>query len=242
MHNLKIRVRFFKIILYTILIILWIGIDCAQSNQSEYITHKIGIFTFNLPDFVTKLSDEKLQNLIKQITQEAKKLATQSKTAYANQFEESNLTIFSAYATSNEDLIIMIYKDSEPVKADRNKMIDVNMQRINWGITSGYLSKTSQGITKLTVDMINCLLMDVNFQTGERLQTYTFFISEKIYGSMEYAIVIKTKNSTQFPYTDVIRYFINSLQIKLSLDNTKCVFKPVMTDEDLINCGAKSSY
>lgn len=173
------------------------------------------------------------------MSQEASKLAEKSKTAGAEQFTEQNFTMFAAYATVTEDLLIIMYQEQLPVTKDREVMLELNTQRINWGIASGYLSPTSKGVTKLNIDGIPSLLMDVVLPTGERLQTYMFFISKDYYGSMGYVIVIKTKNSTQAPHTYRIKNFIGSLRIKLPFNETKCVIKPVMTDEERFHCGAK---
>lgn len=236
------KLKFFKLILITVCSIPLVNCTTQLVNSNIPLANAQSIddvFNFSLPASVSKLNDAKLLKLMQQMSKEAGKLAEKSKTAGAEQFTDQNFTMFAAYATVMENLLIILYQEQLPVTKDRDAMLELNTRRINWGIAGGYLSPTSKGVTKLNIDGIPSLLMDVVLATGERLQTYTFFISTKDYGSMGYAMVIKTKSSTQVPYTNLIKHFIDSLRIKLPLDKTKCVIKPVMTDEERFHCGAK---
>ena len=146
-----------------------------QETTSEK-THTEGIFTFKAPANLRKIQGPRAESLKSQMIQGGRELAEASGSADPNLFTESSLTFFAAYELGAGDSIFALVGDKLPVEMNRDEMFNTNSKRIQWGRNAGQLSSDSKGVSKLDIDGIPTLLMDIVSPNGERLQTYTFFV------------------------------------------------------------------
>jgi hypothetical protein len=137
-----------------------------------------GIFTFEAPFNLKKIQGARAENLKSQMMQGGRELAEASRTADPNLFTKSSLTFFSAYELAGGDFLFILMGVESPVEMNRDEMFNANSERIRWGKDSGQLSSESKGVSKLDIDGIPSLLMDIVSSNGERMQTYTFFIPD----------------------------------------------------------------
>ena len=149
-----------------------------------------GIFTFQAPSNLTKIQGPRVQSLKSQMIQGGAELAKASGTADPHLFAESSLTFFSAYESAKGDILFILLGDKSPGYMNRDEMFSTNSERIRLGKNSGQLSRDSKGVSKLDIDGIPSLLMDIVSTNGERLQTYTFFVPG--YPKHSFAINFKT--------------------------------------------------
>ena len=105
-------------------------------------------------------------------------------------------------------MLFVLLGDKSPVDMNRDEMFKTNSERIRWGKNSGQLSSDSKGVSKLDIDGIPSLLMDIVSPKGERLQTYTFFVPN--HPKHSFAITFKTPKGQ---YQATIDGILGSLKI-----------------------------
>jgi hypothetical protein len=165
------------------------GLAYSQEKTGEKACTE-GVFTFKAPANMTKIQGSRAQSLKSQMMQGGRELAAASGTADPNLFTESTLTFFAAYELGAADSLFVLVGDKVPVDMNRDEMFNTNSERIRWGKNAGQLSSDSKGVSKLEIDGVPTLLMDIVSPNGERLQTYTFFVPEHPKHSL--AITFKT--------------------------------------------------
>jgi len=134
-----------------------------------------------------------------------------SKSADPQLFKEEYLTFFAGYQSPKSRVQIIMVGEKLPVSMNRNEMFRTNTERIEWGKKTGRLFRDSKGVSKLTIDDVPTLLMDVVSQQGERLQTYTFFHSA--YPNNSFAINIMGERVEYEKYSRSIETFINTVKL-----------------------------
>jgi hypothetical protein len=203
----------FSLICISLIPAAFAGTDVSDKNaqsQNEALekTCTEGIFTFKVPSNLTKIEGPRSQSLKSQMMQGGRELAKASGTADPNLFTESSLTFFSAYELAGGDLLFILMGDKSPVEMNRDEMFNTNSERIQWGKNSGQLSNESKGVSKLGIDGIPSLLMDIVSPKRERMQTYTFFVPD--HPKHSFAIAFK---SSEGKYQTTIDEILSSLKI-----------------------------
>ncbi|MCX6908363.1 MAG: tetratricopeptide repeat protein [Verrucomicrobia bacterium] len=182
-------------------------------------TCKEGIFTFKALSNLTKIQGSKAQSLKSQMMQGGRELAEASGSADPNLFTESSLTFFSAYELAGGDLLFILMGDKSPVEMNRDEMFNANSERIRWGKNSNQLSSDSKGVSKLDIDGIPSLLMDIVSPNGERLQTYTFFVPD--HPKHSFAITFKSSKGQHQTMIDGILGSLKIVRAKASIPNSQ---------------------
>jgi len=190
------RILFF-IVCVSLIPVAFADVNTPDANakfQNEALekTCTEGIFTFKVPSNLTKIQGARSESLKSQMMQGGRELAKESGTADPNLFTESSLTFFSAYESAGGDLLFVLMGDKLPIEVNRDEMFNTNSERILWGKNSGQLSSESKGVSKLDIDGIPSLLMDIVSPNRERMQTYTFFVPD--HPKHSFAIAFKSSD------------------------------------------------
>jgi len=172
-----------------------------------------GIFQFSIPSTFLKITGNRLKELKSQMIESGKELAESSRSANSKDFTEKDLPFFSAYEPPDRKVTIVFLGQQNSVISDREEMFRANEERIEWGKNSGRLSKNSKGVSRLTIDGFPSLLMDISFKDGERLQTFTVFVSS--FPKSLFGVTIQFKAGSYELYRESIAFLVDSLKIAL---------------------------
>ena len=159
------------------LVCILTGYVFAQ-NKASQITVKEGIFQLNLSSSFNKVTGNRLKEFKKQMMEGGQELAQSSKSADPKDINEKSLSFFSVFETPDGKVNVFLMGGDNSVVMSRDEMYKTNKERIEWGKNSGRLSKNTKGVSKLMIDNVPCLLMDIETISGGRLLSYLFFVSE----------------------------------------------------------------
>lgn len=202
-----------KLLIVALVFCICFGYACTHDEASKktYKTFKEGIFQVSMPSHFTKVTGRKLKEFRSQYMNGGQELAEASKSADPKVLDKISLSFFSAYDTSQGKVSIFFAGIQTPVVMNRDEMYKTNAERIEWGINSGRLSKNSKGVTKLTIDHVPSLFMDIETIGGGRLLTYLFFVSENPKYSFQIGIVC---NKGHYGKNEgIIKSIVNSVKI-----------------------------
>ena len=170
-----------------------------------------GVFVFQVPRGLSRIPLADLERLKTGMIASGRELAIMSDSADPELFKKEYLRFFSGYQSANGQVMIIMAGEESPVSMNREEMFRTNEERIDWGKNAGQLSGDSKGVTKLSIDGVPALLMDIVSLEGERLQTYTFFHSS--YPKHSFAITIKCPETERADYAQRIETFIDTLRL-----------------------------
>lgn len=173
-----------------------------------------GIFTMSISSQFTKITGSRLEAIKKQMWSGGKDLANNSGLGDP---DEISIDFFSAFSTQEESVLITLssYRSDEIMYYDN--MYESNKKKTQWGIDNGEIAKNSKGVSKIKIDGIQSLLMDVEFSSGHRLQTYILYPPTLQKYSFSVGIMY---NPGYYPkYQSVINDFIKSIKIQFPTKN-----------------------
>jgi len=194
-----------------IILIIYTYLPCVWAN-TKFNTYTEGVFKIAIPSNFTKLTGKLLDEFKEIMIKGGQELARVSKTADPNEINEQQFCFFSVFHNPTGKLLVVLTGYHNSVIMDRDEMYKINAQRIAWGIKSGRLSSSSKGVSKLIIDNIPCLLMDIEAIGGARMLTYLFFVPE--YPKHSFVIDIICENSSCYEENkNVIATIVNSIKI-----------------------------
>jgi len=187
---------------------LWAGSEGMDKTYND------GLFQITLPSDFARVTGSLLDELKRTMLGGARELATASKTADPKEISEKWLSFLSAFQNpSRKLLVILMAAGPETVPMDREEMYKTNTQRITWGKESKRLSKNSKGVSRLMIDNIPCLLMDIETIGGARMLTYSFFLSKYPKHSFQVAISCDDRTCYEKNENDIAT-IVKSIKIK----------------------------
>ncbi len=155
-------------------------LSVPRQGVCEDMNYQEGVFQVNISSDWTRMPDEMLSEMREVMIGGGRDLAESSNLADPNDINEKAIPFVSGFQLQRGDKRILLTFSGvdSPVVMDREEMFETNTERVQWGIDTGRLKKTSKGVSKLELDGIPCLLQDIETQQGGRMQMYSFFIPE----------------------------------------------------------------
>lgn len=170
-------------------ILLWCVFIVSMPTQSrcEEVQYREGIFQVSLSKAWTRMPQGMLDEMKKTMITGGRELATASKSADPNDINQASIPFVSGFQLQDgsKRILMPLSGVTSPIAMDIEDMYKTNSERTKWGIDTGRLKKTSKGVSKLTIDGVPCLLMDIETDSGGRMQMYSLFLSE--YPKMTYS-------------------------------------------------------
>lgn len=171
-------------------VLLWCVFIFSMSTQSrsEDVQYREGIFQISLSKAWTRMPQTMLDEMTQTMITGGQELAIASKSADPNDINQSTIPFVSGFLLQDgsKRILMPLSGVTSPIAMDIDDMYKTNSERVKWGIDTGRLKNTSKGVSKLTIDGVPCLLMDIETDSGGRLQMYSFFLSE--YPKMTYSL------------------------------------------------------
>jgi len=157
-------------------ILCLLSTSVATGPKAIQTMYTEGIFQVDIPSDFTRVTGSKLEEFRNMWVGGARDLADESGLADPNYLTKIKLSFFSIFQKSNGKLTIAFMGMSVPDTMNLDEMLKTNTDRTRWGIEAGHLSRSSKGVSKLMIDSVSCLLMDIESAAGSRLLTYSFFL------------------------------------------------------------------
>lgn len=180
---------------------------------SEDRTYHEGIFKVILPSTWTRMPQQMLDEMKKNMVSGGRELARASKSADPNDISHEAIPFVSGFylQDGNRRILLTFSGVSSPIIMNRDEMYKTNQERVKWGIDTGRLKKTSKGVSKMDIDGIPCLLQDIELRKG-RMQDYLFFVPE--YPRMVYGLsIISDDMATYNKHANDLASIVKSIKI-----------------------------
>jgi hypothetical protein len=181
---------------------------------SEDRTYQEELFKVTLPSTWTRMPQQMLEEMKNTMVSGGRELARASKSADPNDISHEAIPFVSGFQLKDgsQRILLTFSGVSSPIIMNRDDMYKTNQERVKWGIDTGRLKTTSNGVSKLDIDGIPCLLQDIETKEGGRLQMYSFFIPE--YPRMVYSVqIICDDMSTYNKHANDLASIIKSIKI-----------------------------
>lgn len=146
-------------------------------GNCEDRTYHEGIFNVTLSSTWTKMPQQMLDEMKRTMVSGGRELARASKSADPKDISHESIPFVSGFQLQdgNKRILLSLSGVSSSVIMNRDEMYKTNQERVKWGTDTGRLQKTSKGVSKLDIDGIPCLLVDIDIREG-RMQDYSFFV------------------------------------------------------------------
>lgn len=165
-------------------------VTMPTQSRSEEAQYREGIFQVSLPQTWTRMPGPMLDEMRKTMITGGKELATASRSADPNDMNQATIPFVSGFQLQDgsKRILLPLLGVASPIVMDREEMFKTNSERVKWGTDTGRLKKTSKGVSRLTIDGVPCLLMDIETDAGGRMQMYSFFLAD--YPKMTYSLQV----------------------------------------------------
>ena len=180
---------------------------------SEDRTYHEGIFKVTMLSTWTRMPQQMLDEMKKNMVSGGRELAVASKSADPNDISHEAIPFVSGFQLQdgNRRILLTFSGVSSPIIMNRDEMYKTNQERVKWGIDTGRLKKTSKGVSKMDIDGTPCLLQDIELREG-RMQDYSFFVPE--YPRMVHGLsIISDDMATYNKHANDLASIIKSIKI-----------------------------
>jgi hypothetical protein len=181
---------------------------------AEETPHQEGIFQVNISSAWTRMPDEMVEEMRRIMIGGGQELAKASQSANPDDINAQSFPFLSGFQlqSGNTRALLVLMGTKAPEKMDRDEMFKTNSERVQWGIDSGRLRKTTKGVSKLDIDSVPGLLQDIETEGGGRAQIFTLFVPE--YPDMTYGIQMSCDDTATFEkHADEFAAIIKSIKI-----------------------------
>jgi hypothetical protein len=181
---------------------------------AEGRVHEEGIFKVSLPPAWTRMPQEMLDEVKRNMVGGARELARASKSGNPGDYSHEAVPFLSGFQLRDgkTGILLMFIGVSTPIPMTREEMYARNQERVKWGIETGRLAAGSKGVSRLDLDGVPSLLQDIEISDGSRMQVYSLFVSE--HPRMQYVISVTSDDTaTHHRHADELASIIKSLKV-----------------------------